>query len=94
MAVLLTSPIDVIVGHVIRDRPRKFQNITPLILVDHFVFGLLEKIGKLWEQLPMSSQQQLQHSARRLNVHASLVFVLLYFTIQIRLRKAHRNGNQ
>lgn len=78
----LTSPIDVIVGHIVGDCPRKLQDITPLILVDHFVLGLLEEIGEFGEQLPVSTKQQLQHSARRLNVHTSLIFVLLHFRIK------------
>jgi hypothetical protein len=56
---------------------RELKDVAPLVLVDHFVLGVLEKIVELPKKSPVFAKQQLQHSLRRLNVHTALVLILL-----------------
>jgi hypothetical protein len=44
---ILTSTIDVIIREVTEYGTRKLKNVTPLVLIDHFVLGVFKKFAEL-----------------------------------------------
>jgi len=44
---ILTSTIDVIIREVTEYGTRKLKNVTPLVLVDHFVLGVFKKFAEV-----------------------------------------------
>lgn len=73
---VLTCAINIIVWQITAYRPWEFENVTPLVFVDHFVLWLLQELREFRVHVPLFAQQQMQHLFCGFNVHASLIFVL------------------
>jgi len=56
---ILTSTIDIVIREVTEYGTRKLKNVTPLVLVDHFVFGVFKKFAEVPKQGPVLAKQQL-----------------------------------
>lgn len=56
---ILTSTIDIIIREVTEYGSRKLKNVTPLVLVDHFVLGVFKKFAEVPKQGPVLAKQQL-----------------------------------
>lgn len=74
---LLTSAINIIIRQVIGYGAGKLQDVTPLVLVNHFILRTFKEVVELPKEGPVFAKQQLQHGLCRVYVHAALVFVLL-----------------
>jgi hypothetical protein len=56
---LLTSAINVVIREVTDYGTRKLENVTPLVLVDHFVLRVFENVAEVPKQGPVLAKQEL-----------------------------------